>query len=329
MQDKSGLLGLIFTSCLCVFAVLIGALYITGQTEILKATGQNVSEYVINTPSIPTESKASTAPVSASKAVIGKISESFISPYKSNTSYNRVYINNKTNVPLDIKKFLSGENPVNIEKSTEPQVLIVHTHATECYLSEDRDYYTESDLSRTTDNSKNMVAIGNIIENKLNSAGIKTLHDKTAHDYPSYSGSYSRSKKTIEKYLAEHPSIKVVIDLHRDSIGNAGGNKTKPIVNINGKKSAQVMLVMGCGANLSGHENWQKNMIFAVKYQQTMEVLYPGLARGICFVNSKYNQNLSSGSILLEIGTDANSFEEASRAASFVADALVSYLNTL
>ncbi len=331
MQDKSGFFGLIIASALCVCAVILGAVYISGETDALSTHEQSVSEYIIDTPSDSSQkdSSSSAAPVLNSSAMLGKITESFISPYKSNTSYNRVYINNKAGVPLDIKKLLTSENPVNIEKSDEPQVLIVHTHATECYLSESRDYYTTDDLSRTTDNTKNMVAIGNIIENKLNAAGIKTLHDKTAHDYPAYSGSYSRSKKTIEKYLAEYPSIKVVIDLHRDSIGNAGGNKTKPIVEINGKKTAQVMLVMGCGANITGHENWQKNMIFAVKYQQTMEVLYPGLARGICFVNSKYNQNLSFGSILLEVGTDSNSFEEASLAADLAGDALVSYLNTL
>ncbi len=333
MQDKSGFFGLIFASALCVCAVITGAVYISGETVALSQQGQNISEYIIDTSSEQTVSELgpeeSSTPTLSDGTVVGKINESFISPYKSNTSYNRVYINNKTGVPLDIKKLLDSDNPVSIEKNAEPQVLIVHTHATECFLDEDRDYYTTADLSRTTDNSKNMVAIGNIIEQKLNAAGIKTLHDNTAHDYPSYNGSYSRSKKTIEKYLAEYPSIKVVIDLHRDSIGKSEGDKTKPIVNINGKKTAQVMLVMGCGANINGHENWQKNMIFAAKYQQTLEVLYPGLARGICFVNSKYNQNLSYGSILLEIGTDSNSFEEASLAASFAGDALVSYLNTL
>lgn len=330
MRDKFGLLGVIFTSALCVCALLAGGFYITSRQNVFSASNKEIKEYILEAPSELEEiPKSSSTPVSTSDAIIGKITERFINPYNSNTSFNKVYINNKTDVPIDIKALLSEKNPVNIEKNSEPQVLIVHTHATECYLSDSRDYYTANDLSRTTDNNKNMVAIGNVIEKKLNDAGIVTLHDKTHHDYPSYSGSYNRSKQTIEKYLKENPSIKVVIDLHRDSIGTDGGDKTKPIVEIKGKKAAQVMLVMGCGAKFFDHKNWMQNMIFAVKYQQTLEVLYPGLARSICFLNSKYNQNLSAGSILLEIGTDSNSFEEALTAAEFAGNALVSYLNTL
>lgn len=326
MRDKFGLLGLIFTSFLCVFAIFGGAFYIFSQQEVLGDDSVAVQEYIIDAPSEAEKIKNSTP--ASNEAIVGKITESFISPYKS-AGYNRVYINNKAGYSIDIKELLKEKNPVNIEKGTKPQVLIVHTHATECYLSESRDYYTEGDLSRTTDNTKNMIAIGDILEQKLNSAGIVTLHDKTHHDHPAYNGSYSRSKETIEKYLNEYPSIKVVIDLHRDSIGTAGGTKTKPIVTINGKKSAQVMLVMGCGEKFSDHKNWHQNMIFAVKYQQTLEVLYPGLARSICFLNSKYNQNLSVGSILLEVGTDANSLDEAKTAVNFAAEALIAYLNTL
>ncbi|MBE6729264.1 MAG: hypothetical protein E7568_03405 [Ruminococcaceae bacterium] len=327
MQDKGGLLGLILTSTLCVCAVLAGALYISGKTEVFSISKDTVSEYIISVPkdSITAENSSAVA-VNGNK--IGTVTPKFISPYNSNTYYNRVYINNKTDVPLNVSELLSAKNPVNIEKCAEPEVLIIHTHATECYLPESRDYYTDTDLSRTTDNSKNTVAIGEVISKKLNNAGIKTINDSTAHDYPSYSGSYNRSKTTVEKYLKEYPSIKVVIDLHRDSIGTNGA-KTKPLVTINGKKAAQVMLVMGCGAKMDDHKNWKQNMIFAVKYQQTMEVLYPGLARSMCFLNSKYNQNLSVGSILLEVGTDANSFEEAVTGAEFAADALIAYLNTL
>lgn len=336
MRDKNGIFGLIFTSALCVCAVVAGAFYITNDNKILSITPQqNVNEYIFSTPSDPSDItdnssvNSDTVNAATDSTVLGKVNSSFITPYKSNTSYNRVYINNKTDVPIDISSLLSGNNPVDIEKSDEPQVLIVHTHTTECYLLESKDYYTDADHSRTTDHSKNMVAIGNIFTNKLNSAGIKTLHDTTAHDYPAYNGSYTRSKATIEKYLKQYPSIKVVIDIHRDSIGSSNGNKTKPIVNVNGKNAAQVMLVMGCGAKITNHENWMQNLTFAAKYQQTLEVLYPGLARSISLVNSRYNQNLTVGSILLEVGTDSNSFEEAVYGAQLASDALVSYLNTL
>ena len=300
------------------------------DTKALTNDKESVSEYIVDTPSLPSNIPSSSPSTEVSAgSIIGKVSQSFITPYKSNTSYNRVYLNNKTDTPINLASLLSENNPIKIQKNSEPQVLIVHTHATECYLSESKDHYTDKDLSRTTDNTKNMVAIGNIFAQKLNSAGIKTLHDTTAHDYPAYSGSYNRSKATIEKYLKQYPSIKIVIDVHRDSIGSAGGDKVKPIVEIDGKKAAQVMLVMGCGANITGHENWKQNLIFASKYQQTMEVLYPGLARAISLVNSRYNQNLTLGSILIEVGTDSNSFEEAKLGATLASNALLSYLNTL
>ncbi len=334
MREKNGLLGLIITSALCVCIVALGALYISGNDYLSALQSESVNEYTVPAPLLPDEiiqnqSGEQSVTAGTSGSVLGKVTQSFITPYKSNTSYNRVYINNKTDVPINIQQLLKDKNPVDIRKNDEPQVLIMHTHATECFLTEDKEYYTDADLSRTTDNSKNMIAIGKIFADTLNSAGIKTIQDTTAHDYPSYSSSYARSKETVEKYLKQYPSIKVVIDVHRDSINSSDGTKTKPVIEINGKKAAQVMLVMGCGANISGHENWIKNLTFAVHYQQTLEVLYPGLARSIRLVNSRYNQNLTTGSILIEVGTDSNSFEEALYGATLASNALVSYLNTL
>ncbi|MEE0840814.1 MAG: stage II sporulation protein P [Acutalibacteraceae bacterium] len=335
MREKNGILGLIITSALCVCIVAFGAFYITGEDFITASNGNEiVNEYTVNTPTQPdeiTNSGSSEQSVTAgtSGTVLGKVTQSFITPYKSNTSYNRVYINNKTDVPINLEQLLKDKNPVDIEKNDEPQVLIMHTHATECYLSANKEFYTDTDLSRTTDNSKNMIAIGKVFADTLNSAGIKTLQDTTAHDYPAYNGSYTRSKETVEKYLKQYPSIKVVIDVHRDSINASDGTKTKPVIEIDGKNAAQIMLVMGCGAKISGYENWTKNLTFATHYQQTLEVLYPGLARSIRLVNSRYNQNLTTGSILIEVGTDSNSLEEALYGAKLASKALVSYLNTL
>lgn len=331
MRDKSGIVMLFITSLLCICVIVFGAFYITDD-EIIERK-QKINEYYINTPSsISSEStgeQGKAQEVIAQGTVLGKISEQFISPYGANTSYNRVYIKNKVGIDLDIPSLLSSKNPVKITKNSEPQVLIMHTHTTECYLKETRDYYTDTDLTRTRDTSYNMVAIGEIFTKKLNNAGIVTIHDTTEHDYPAYNGSYTRSAETVKKYLQKYPSIKVVIDLHRDSIGGTNSNRVKPIVEINGKKTAQVMLVMGCGEKIGGYDNWKQNLTFAIKYQQTLEVLYPGLCRATSFVSSRYNQNLTTGSILLEVGTESNSFEEASRAAEYASNALISYLNTL
>jgi stage II sporulation protein P len=174
-----------------------------------------------------------------------------------------------------------------------------------------------------------VTAIGKIVADKLNNAGIVTLHDTTEHDYPAYNGSYNRSGETVKKYLEKYPSIKIVIDLHRDSLAGDGTNRVKPVIEIDGKNAAQVMLVMGCGETVANHENWEKNFTFAVKFQQTMEALYPGLARQLSLVSSRYNQHLTTGSILLEVGTESSSLEEASYGVSLAANALISYLNTI
>ncbi len=261
---------------------------------------------------------------------IGKIYEQTISPYLAKLSYNNVYIKNTSGASVNIAEELKAGSKIKIEKNNEPQVLIMHTHATECFLEEEKSFYTAADKSRTTDNNKNITHLGEILAEKLNEAGIKTLQDKTQHDYPSYTGSYTRSKKTVEEYLAEYPSIKVVIDLHRDSIALTGNDRAKPTTEINGKKAAQIMLCIGSETGtVTGHPKWRENLRFAMKYQQTIEALYPGLARPLLLRSSKYNQELTVGSILLEIGTESNTLKEVEYSASLAADALINLLNTM
>lgn len=255
--------------------------------------------------------------------VKGKIIEKYISPYNAPQSYNKVYMKNSTGVSVDIKKLLEAPLSFNIkENTTEPQVLIMHTHATESFMSDDSDYYTSSFSPRNRDNNKNMVKIGETVAEILNSSGIKTLHDKTLHDYPEYTGSYSRSKATVNSYLKKYPSIKIVLDLHRDSVAS-GDDKIKLTTEIEGKKAAQVMLVMGSQTgSVTGHSKWQENLKLAFKLQQKLENKYPTLARPLMLVSKLYNQNLTTGSLLLEFGTDANSLEEACYSAKLVGNAI-------
>lgn len=276
------------------------------------------------------ENKAeSTTQVSAA-AVKGNIKEQYISPYSAGLSYNNVYVKNSTGLDINLKTLLSGNLGYKIEKNTEPQVLIMHTHTTETYVNDDSGVYREDYTSRTTDNSKNMAEIGRIIAEKLNKEGIKTLHDTTQHDYPQYSGSYTRSAKTVNSYLKKYPSIKIVLDLHRDAISAGGNDKVKLVTEINGKKAAQVMLVMGSqSGSVTNFPNWKENLKLALKLQQTMEVKYPTLARPLSLMSKNYNQSLSNGSLLIEFGTDANSLEEAKYSAELVGESLITLLNNL
>lgn len=273
--------------------------------------------------------ESQTQQVSAA-AVKGKIESRYISPYTAGLSYSNVYVKNSSGLEIDLKAMLAASLGFKIEKNEEPQVLIMHTHTTETYVSDDSGVYTEDYTSRTTDNSKNMAEIGRIVAEKLNNAGIKTLHDTTQHDYPQYSGSYTRSAKTVNSYLKKYPSIKVVLDLHRDAISAGGNDKVKLVTEINGKKAAQVMLVMGSNSGtVTNYPNWKENFKLALKLQQTMEVKYPTLARPLSLMSKNYNQSLSNGSLLIEFGTDANSLAEAAYSAELVGESLVTMLNNI
>jgi stage II sporulation protein P len=247
----------------------------------------------------------------------------------SGKNYGKVYLSNKTPLTIDLKRELSISPDVAIYKNSSPQVLIIHTHATECYLPEDSGYYKKSWPSRTSDNTKNMIAVGDVVSRKLNEAGIVTLHDTTKHDEYSYNGSYERSTKTVEKYLKEYPSIDVVLDLHRDALTTDNGTKIKPTVKINGKPAAQMMICTGSQTgDVTGYPDWRQNLRFALRVQQAVAEKYEGLMRPVYFVSKKYNHQLSHGSILIEMGSEANTLAEAQYSAELLSNALIDLLGT-
>ena len=198
-----------------------------------------------------------------------------------------------------------------IEKNGEPQVLIMHTHATESYEPYERDFYDSSFNSRTTDPNMNMAAVGDAIAEQLEAAGIAVLHDTTMHDYPSYNDSYDRSRVTVQNILEENPSIKIVLDIHRDAIERQNGERIAPVAEIDGKNAAQVMIISGCDDGSMNMPNYLKNFRFASLLQQQLESDYQGLTRPILFDYRKYNQDLTTGSILIEVGGHANSVDQA------------------
>lgn len=301
------------------------------HTTVIQSTNETAPQQESKLPQAePQPDSTASVAVAATGTVQGAVIERFISPYTANTSYNNVYLKNNTDLDINLKEFVNGKLGYAIEKNSEPQVLIIHTHATESYLLQERDYYTDADSARTTDNNCNMVALGKIVADKLNAAGITTLHDTTQHDYPSYNESYSRAADTICGYTEKYPSIKIVIDLHRDSIAANDTDKVKVTTEIDGKKAAQVMLVMGSqSGSVTNFPEWRENLKLATKIQQTLEVMYPSLARSIHFMSKNYNESLTTGSTLIEIGTDGNTFDEAKYSAELLSNALIALFNTL
>ncbi len=210
----------------------------------------------------------------------------------------------------------------------DPQVLIMHTHTTESFEPYERESYDDSFNYRTTDPTKNMVMVGDAIAAQLEAAGIGFIHAADIHDYPSYTGSYARSAETVKRILAEYSSIKVVLDVHRDAIGG-NGVLQQPTVEVNGQRACQVMIISGCDDGTMNMPNYLKNFRFACLWQQQMEEDYPGLTRPILFDYRKYNQDLTTGSLLIEVGTHGNTLEQAEYAGELVGSSLARALMKL
>lgn len=215
-----------------------------------------------------------------------------------------------------------------IDEGDEPQVLIMHTHTTECYLPFTGDYYDTTLPTRTTDNSQNMAAVGEVIAQQLEEAGIGVIHDVTQHDYPAYNGSYDRSAVTVQNYLDQYPSIKVVLDIHRDAI-ISGDTVTAPVATCDGETAAQVMIISGCDSGNMNYPNYMQNLSFGAALQVQMEKDHPGFTRPLLFDYRKYNQHLTNGSILIEVGSHGNTLEQALRAGEWIGDSLGILLNSL
>ncbi len=201
----------------------------------------------------------------------------------------------------------------------KPQVLIIHTHSSEAYTQDPYDPYTPSDPYRTEDKSYSVIRVGDALAEHLEAQGLYVLHDRELYDYPSYTGSYTRSGNAVERYLSDYPSLRVVIDLHRDAIGS-GDTVYKTQAAFNGRTSAQVMLLVGTGENGLYHPNWKENLKLAIYLQNAAEQIYPTLMRPIELVSERYNQQLSAGSLLIEVGSTGNTLAEAVLAAELFGD---------
>lgn len=209
-----------------------------------------------------------------------------------------------------LKKVLS-EPIQSIKQGEKPQILIYHTHTTESYEEYDSPIYDVRNTWRSTDNNNNMAAVGEALKEALEAEGWVVLHDTTQHDYPSYNGSYERSRKTVQQYLKEYPSIQVLLDVHRDAILYDDDSVAKPVVEIDGRKAAQVMVVSSCDDGSVGVPGWRDNLRFAAALGAEARRQVPGLFRPTFFAYRHYNQDLAPRSLLLEFGSNGNTLEEA------------------
>lgn len=191
-----------------------------------------------------------------------------------------------------------------------PKVLILHTHATESYTRQPGEIYEEDSDYRTFNASYNMLSIGEELTRVLTAGGISVLHDRTLHDYPSYNGSYDHARQTIRAYLEAFPSITMVIDLHRDAMDFEQDPQLTTLATVGGQRSAQLMLVAGTDHNVS-YSHWEENLAMGVKLTAILEKMYPGITRPIQLRPQRFNLDMTPGSLLVEVGANGNTRQEA------------------
>lgn len=198
----------------------------------------------------------------------------------------------------------------------EPSVLILHTHTTESYTKTGETYPETADY-RTLEEHYNMLSIGAQVARLLAQQGIRVIHDRTIHDYPSYNGSYTHARKTIQSYLTRYPGIRLILDLHRDAADDSG-RQLRTLAETNGSPCAQLMVVIG-----TGHKLYQENLSLGLKLHAQLEQQSPGITRPLQLRSQRFNQDLLPGALLVEVGAAGNSHQEALAAARQLAMAVI------
>lgn len=267
---------------------------------------QPVEEPVIQEAIIPEETQATTAPTQPEEEVLAVFAQNDVQLVQVHS-----YCGYDTNVTTWL------EQPLHWNlKQTEPTVLIIHSHATEGYEdSQDSGY-------RTVDTDSNIVSVGTALKNALEEKGIGVIHDTTLHDSPSYSDSYANSRETVKAYLEQYPSIALVLDIHRDAVTEDDGEEMEFSAQHNGQKVAQLMLVVGTDAGGLTHPDWESNMSLAVKLHAQLEKNCAGICRPISFRSQRFNQDLSPGALIIEVGGTGNTQQQALASVEILSQAI-------
>ena len=239
---------------------------------------------------------------------------------KYTNEYNGVQIKNESKYELT-QEMLTP----NIELENKKDIIIYHTHTCESYTQSTGFEYTPSGNFRTTDLNFSVVRVGRELKDRLTNYGFNVIHDETYHDYPAYSGSYNRSLTSIKNDLVANPNTQIVIDLHRDAVGEGG--TYAPTVKIGDDYVAQIMFVIGTDGGGLTHSQWVQNLKYAIKIVEKGNELYPGLFKPIMVRNSRYNQHVAKAATIMEIGATGNTMDQCLNSMKYLSKVMDEALN--
>jgi len=248
--------------------------------------------------------------------------ENFVEPsYYEVTLDWSAMLKNLTTYKIDVDKLLSEKLKFKLTGS-DIETVIYHTHTTESYTQSKNYMYEPSGVYRTLDTNANMIKIGEEMKRNLQQNGFAVFHDKTIYDYPDYNSSYSKAGKGIAQILKKHKNVKVVLDLHRDAI-SVNTEQYKPVVQINGKKVAQFLLVIGTNQGGLKHSEWKENLKLALKIKKLADEKYPGLCRNEKLRKKRFNQHVTNGAMIVEMGATGNTIEEVLETTKYFSELLI------
>lgn len=208
--------------------------------------------------------------------------------------------------------------------SSEPEdklsVLIYHTHDFEAYAQDPDDPYEETEQWRTEDPSYNIKAVGACLAQELRSLGVNAVHDTTVHEPPRLGTAYERSVKTLEQRFSNGERYNLIIDLHRDA-----GN-TPYVTTINGVECARIMALLGNGNGFNIKPEYEKNLAFAERLTQELRVFDEKLARDVHTKDRRYNQHMNTPAMIIEVGNNLNTLDQALASMPYLAQSLVNTL---
>lgn len=247
--------------------------------------------------------------------------EEFIEPsyYEVTLDWSNM-LKNLTTYKIDVDKLLSEKLKFKLA-GNNVETVIYHTHTTESYTQSKNYMYQESGVYRTLDTNANMIKIGEEMKKSLQQKGFAVFHDKTIYDYPDYNSSYSNAGKGIAETLKKYKNTKIVLDLHRDAI-SVNTEQYKPVVQIEGKKVAQFLIVVGTNQGGLKHSEWRENLKLALKIKKLADEKYPGLCRNVILRKERFNQHVTNGAMIVEMGATGNTVEEVIETTKYFSEIL-------